>query len=133
MTMRNPCELYLSLAHYGGAPGHVARPYHPAVSLFPGAAPPAVASIRSTYCCLATCCLHALHLPPMILVMLLLSFVQPSAYFSLAHLESFGILCSGTVSTRPCHQTRCLSTKATIRPSTSRTRSRPSGTTSRSR
>ena len=29
VTMRNPCDMYLSLAHYGGAPGHVARPYYP--------------------------------------------------------------------------------------------------------
>ena len=29
VTMRNPCEMYVSLAHYGGAPGHVARPYYP--------------------------------------------------------------------------------------------------------
>ena len=28
-SMRNPCDLYVSIAHYGGAPGHVARPWFP--------------------------------------------------------------------------------------------------------
>ena len=29
ITMRNPCDLYISLAHYGGAKGHTGRPWWP--------------------------------------------------------------------------------------------------------